>query len=341
VTAVVFSPDGKSVAIMSSHGFFVDTLQLFDIDSGTARWKHSADVSAVSFNADGSLLAVAGDCKAKVLDADDGYVVMRCRVPGDGYSGTQTSISPDGTSLTAVWGRVVRVYDVWSRDGAFGLREETWSVPLSASCYCLRYSPDGTLIATLGDGRRGPEGPDPLRSDGRRRSQARWKPRRPSIGIYVWDAASFQLQAMWRAPAETNQIQFGGCSHVLVTAGRDSVIRAWDVASGTLTALCDTAPDTAGTKWLTLGDGSGRVALTRCTDGTLRVWDVTTGLERTRLPTPQRFRLGAVNSDATKLATSSKRTKSVEIWSLAGGAQQQPAPDAAAPDYWCPRCSAG
>jgi WD40 repeat protein len=203
------------------------------------------------------------------------------------------------------------------------LREETFSLRLSAYCYCVRYSPDGTLIATLG-------------------SEATWKPGRQSTGFYVWDAASFQLQAMWRPPATTNEVQFGGCSHVLVTTGsKDSVIRAWDVASGTLTALCDTAPDTAGSTWLTLGDGSGRVALTSRADGTLRVWDVTTGLERTRLPTPPKFLLGAVNSDATQLATSSKRTKSVEIWSLAGGAQHQPAPDAAAPDYWCPRCSAG
>jgi WD40 repeat protein len=317
--AVVFSPDGKSVAI-ASRGPFGCTLQLFDIDSGTARWKRSAHGAAVSFNADGSLLADAGKGKAKVLDADDGYVVMRCRVPGDDQLGTDASISPDGTSLTTVRGRVVRVYDVWSRDEAFSLREETFSLRLSAYCYCLRYSPDGTLIATLG-------------------TEATWKPGRSSIGIYVWDAASFQLQAMWRAPAKTNQVQFGGCSHVLVTTGgKDSVIRAWDVASGTLTALCDTTPDT---KWLTLGDGSGRVALTGRADGTLRVWDVTTGLERTRLPTPPKFLLGAVNSDATKLAASSKGTKSVEIWSLAGGAQQQPAPDAAAPDYWCARCSAG
>jgi len=150
-------------------------------------------------------------------------------------------------------------------------------------------------------------------------------------------------------------MQFGGCSHVLVTAARnDSVIRVWDVASGTLTGLRDTAPGIAAasptvgalglpfaaTMWLTLGDGSGRAALTSCTDGTLRVWEVTTGQERSRLATPEGFRLGAVSSGATKLATSNGG-KSVEIWSLTGGPGQQPAPDAAAPDDWCPRCGAG
>ena len=122
---------------------------------------------------------------------------------------------------------------------------------------------------------------------------------------------------------------------LLVTAASDdSVIRVWDIAYGTETSQLDTAP---GTEWLRLGDGCGRVAMTGCTDGTLRVWDVTTGQERTRLPTPQGCRHGAVNSDATKLATCNS-TKSVEIWSIAGGPQQQPAPDAAAPDDWCYWC---
>jgi hypothetical protein len=83
VTAVAFSPDGESVAI-TYPGLVPGTLQLFDIDSGTARWKRSAHGAfpPVSFSADGSLLAVAAKGKAKVLDADDGYVVMRCRARG-------------------------------------------------------------------------------------------------------------------------------------------------------------------------------------------------------------------------------------------------------------------
>lgn len=314
VRAVAFSPDGKSVAITSSPFSFGDTLQLFDMDSGTARWKHSGygdRFTEVSFSADGSLLAFAkGNATIRILDARDGLIVMRPISPLlVGQTGTllQAYISPDGLWLTTVYGRKVRVYDT-------GTGDEGLSFRLSAHCDCLRYSPDGTRIATLGED-----------------------------GIRVLDAASGQLQAgLQNVPANTNQMQFGGCSHVLVTAARnDSVIRVWDVASGTLTGLCDTAPGTADTRWLTLGDGSGRVALTSCMDGTLRVWDVTTGQERTRLPTPQRFRLGAVNSDATKLATSSKDTKSVEIWSIGGGPRQQPAPDAAAPDDWCRHCGAG
>jgi WD40 repeat protein len=311
VSYVAFSPDGKSVAITSNG--LAGALQLFDIDSGTARWKHSSRMfvlRAASFSADGGLLSVGSGARATILDAGDGHVVFRRRV---GQLGVQALISPDGTWLTTVGGgRKVRVYDV--RSGA-----ETLRFRLRAYCGGVQYSPDGTRIAALG-------------------TEATWKPGRPRLGIYVWDAASFQLQATWRAPAKTDQMQFGGCSHVLVTAAsNDSVIRVWDVASGRETRQLDPTPST---KRLILGDGSGRVAVTSCNGGTLRVWDVTTGQERTRLPPPRRFWRGAVNGDATKLATSNGR-KSVEIWSLAGGPDQQPAPDAAAPDDWCPRCGAG
>jgi WD40 repeat protein len=336
VSAVAFSPDGKSVAITSS-GSVGGTLQLFDIGSGTARWRYRRAwrVGFTAFCADGSLLSVGGMDKATILDARDGHIVRRCGVwPGE-TGPTQAYISPDGTWLITLLGAYGRVYDV--RSGA-----ETLRFRLSADCHGLQFSPDGTRIATLG-----------------------------KDGIDVWDAASFQLQVartrprsrprtldfddpiarLQNVPAETNRMQFGGCSHVLVTAAPNrSVIRVWDVASAMETKRLHTPPGTA-TLWLTLGDGSGRVALTSCTDGTLRVWDVTTGQERTRLPTPEGFRryahggrardnLAAVNSDATKLATSNG-TKFVEIWSIAGGPGQQPVADAAAPDNWCRHCGAG
>src|SRR5215471_13919603 len=323
VDDVALSPDGKRVAIASSGSFFA-TLQLFDIGSGTARWRvrraRRVGFTEGAFSADGSLLCVGGRDKATILDAGDGHVVGRCGVtPGDNSPSTQAYISPDGSWLITLLGASGRVYDV--RSGAETLRFRRR--------HALQYSPDGTRIATLGED-----------------------------GIDVRDAASFQLQAararswsrprsvdyddpiarLQNVPAETNRVQFGGCSHVLVTAAsNDSVIRVWDVASGMLTGLCDTAP---GTKWLTLGDGCGRVALTSCTDGTLRVWDVTTGQERSRLPTPQGFWIGVINCDATKLATSDGG-QSVEIWSIAGGPRQQPPPDAAVPDDWCSRCGAG
>jgi WD40 repeat protein len=304
VDDVAFSPDGMSVAITSS-GFAHAALQLFDSDSGTARWTCRGRVTEVRFSADGSLLCVGGS-EATIRDAGDGHVVMRRRVPAPWgqESLVQTSISLDGTSLATVCGWKVRVYD--ARSGT-----ETFSFRYAARGDRVQYSLDGTRIATLDKYSMGGD-------------------------IYVADAATGQLQATVHVPKKTNQMQFGGCRHVLVTAASDdSVIRVWDIPYGTETRQLDTGP---GTEWLRLGDGCGRVALTGCTDGTLRVWDVTTGQERTRLPTPQRFRFGVVNSDATKLATTDG-TKSVEIWSIAGRPGQQPAPDAAAPDDWCHWCS--
>lgn len=84
VDGVAFSPDGKSVAITS----IGDTIQLFDIDSGTARWEHSHGTgeSEISFSADGCLLCIRRTdaikrTDAMILDAEDGHVVMHCHVP--------------------------------------------------------------------------------------------------------------------------------------------------------------------------------------------------------------------------------------------------------------------
>jgi WD40 repeat protein len=89
-------------------------------------------------------------------------------------------------------GAKVKVDD--ARSGA-----QTLSFIHNAPCDCLRYSPDSTRIATL----------DKTGKD-----------------IRVWDAASGQLQATVHVPAKTNQIQFGGCRHVLVTAA-NSIIGVW------------------------------------------------------------------------------------------------------------------
>jgi WD40 repeat protein len=296
VSGVMFSPDGQRIAIMSS-GY---TLQLFDIESGAALWKHrGADVDIdVDFSADGARLSVGGGAdKVRILDADDGRVMLRRRNPMGGPGTRLTAISPDGTRLAATYSSYVWVYDVISR-------AEMQSFRLDEICQILRYSPDGTRIVTLAEG-----------------------------GIQVWDAASGHLQSTLRAPANTNSMEFGGCSHVLVTAGEDSIIRVWDIASGTKTKQLDPGPFI---DWLRLGDGCGRVALT--VTGMLRVWDVMTGHERILMDTPQPLRIAAVNSDGTKLATCSRR-KSVQIWSIA--ATPALATADAAPDRWCLRCGDG
>src|SRR5215469_15905360 len=96
---VAFSPDGKSVAITSSGLGGGGTLQLFDSDSGTARWRYRrawwVDFTKGAFSADGSLLSVGGADKATILDAGDGHIVGRF---GPGYT-TQAYIAPDGTWL--------------------------------------------------------------------------------------------------------------------------------------------------------------------------------------------------------------------------------------------------
>lgn len=302
VSHVTFSPDGKSVAITSSS--IGDTLELFDIETGARRWKHSGRGAAfgeVTFSADGRLLAVGGSVPSiAILDTGDGRVVRRIRIRSGSQQWPEAVVGPDGMRLAVALDRKVRVHDAISGDEILSLR-------LSADAGSVRYSPDGTRIATLG-----------------------------KDGLHVWDAESGQAKATLPVHASTYDMAFGGCSHVLVTAGKDWVIRVWDVVSGVEFRQLDRV---WGTDWLTLSDdGGGRVALIGCTDGTLRVWDVMAGRERTRLPIPRGLRVAAVNSDGTKLATGNSR-KSVEIWSIATAPSAATADTAA--DRWCARCGAG
>jgi hypothetical protein len=110
------------------------------------RRKHSARGSGfneVACKADGRLLSYGNSSKVTVLDAAIGHVVMRRWGPASGPR-LEAVISPDGGHVSTTTGRQFRVYEVASRAETFDLH-----VLLSGFCYGLRYSPDGTQIATL------------------------------------------------------------------------------------------------------------------------------------------------------------------------------------------------
>ena len=278
VSGVKFSPDGSSVAIISSS--FGDTLELFDIETGARRWKHSGRGAAfgkVTFSADGRRLTVGGSTNSiPILDAGDGRVMGRInRVWSGSQMWPQAVMSPDGTRVAVAHDRNVWVHATSGH--------EIFSFRPSANCGYMRYSPDGTRIATLG-----------------------------KDGVQVWDAESAQLQTILQIPPKTHDMAFGGCGHVLMTVGEDRAVRVWDVASSVEPRRIHAAPP--GTHTVMLGD-DGRVAVSASIDRTVAVWDMMAGYERTRLRNPGPD-LCAVSSDGTKLATLGGK-KSVEIWRIA------------------------
>ncbi len=253
---------------------------MFDVETSVRLWKHSGHgclLGAVTFTADGQLLAFGGNTNiAVVLAAADGRVTQRRRVPSNTQAFVQAAISPDGTRLATAVGTAFRSYDISSGAKTLDLSLGTeW-------CDDIQYSPDGTRVATLADD-----------------------------GVRVWDAASGQQQMTLHPEATVDSMVFGHCGHVLVTTDEDRVVRVWVVATGTQHRQLRPAPETTAVSL----SPDGRLALTSGDDRTLRIWDVIGECERTRPPAAVQFRGGAsLSHDGTKLATVNGRL--VGIWRI-------------------------
>jgi WD40 repeat protein len=92
-------------------------VHVLDVETGkeVARWQaHNADVTALTFNPDGTRPATAsGDSTARLWDARTGQPIRECK----GHTDIVWSVafSPDGTWLaTASEDKTARLWDAWT-----------------------------------------------------------------------------------------------------------------------------------------------------------------------------------------------------------------------------------
>src|SRR5262249_39214099 len=126
---------------------------------------------------------------------------------------SRTAISPDGATLASVGGNdpdeTLRVWDV-----ATGKERWNWSIP-PARVGGLAFSPDGTLLATVGQSRRG-EGQKDVPGE-----------------VRLWDVATGREIRRWQGhDGRVDTVAFSPDGRTLATGGPDAVVYLWEVATG-------------------------------------------------------------------------------------------------------------
>jgi WD40 repeat protein len=131
---VVFSPDGSLLASVT-----VNSVLLWD----TVTWEERAyldheKVGEVVFSPDGKLIASGStDGVVKLWDVANRQQLALLRPHT--YVVASLSFSPDGLLLaSSSWDNTIQVWDVAARRGLLKLAKRS---------YCIRFSPDGTLLA--------------------------------------------------------------------------------------------------------------------------------------------------------------------------------------------------
>ncbi len=240
VTAIVASPDGKSLAVAHSDGRV--TLLDASSHSETKQLIGPGDRMAAGlvFSADGHyLVSVDRDSGARVWNVETGATRLTLR----GHEHPLRSVSASGdSSLVATAGEETRVM-LW--DGVTGQLKRVLSGPTDF-VNSVSVSLDGRWVAS-GD------------------ANAR---------ILVWNAATGRVVSSLRGHTnEVNAVAFSPDGHTLASAGEDGKVIVWQATGG----QGSTVLESGGASMRSLAfSGDGQVLAAGDADGRVRLWDMAT-----------------------------------------------------------------
>jgi Tol biopolymer transport system component len=242
VTAVAFSPDGKTVV----SGSLDRTLRLWDVASVQSLRTlegHTYAVTAVAFSPDGKTV-VSGSDDGTLRVWDVASVQSLRTLEGHTYAVTAVPYSPDGkTIVSGSYDGTLRVWDVARGQSLRTLQGHT------AAVNAVAYSPDGkTVVSGSYNGT-----------------------------LRVWDVASGQsLRALQGHTASVRAVDWSPDGKTTISGSSDGTLRVWDVASQqSLRILQDHAAAVLAVSW----SPDGKMVVSGSDDRTLRVWPILTQTE--------------------------------------------------------------
>jgi len=323
VASVAFSPDGTKLATASAD----KSARLWDAMTGEPigePMKHDGDAKAMTFSPDGTKLAAAGESAAWLWDtttvkplgpmmkhdhpvwavafSPDGTKIVTASGSGNGEARLWDAATGHPASPPMKHDRIVRAV-AFSPDGRKVVTKSDdktarlWDAvtgrPIGTPMkhdYLdgVVFSPDGTKLATAGDGAR------------------------------LWDAETGKLLG---SPMKHSNVvcavAFSPDGTKIATGGSDREARLWDARSYKL--LGQPMKHDSGCVWAVAFSPDGAKVATACSDNMARLWDGATG-EPLGLPMKHEKGVRAVAfcSDGTKLLTSCE-DGAVRLWDTKTG----------------------
>lgn len=246
VTAMDFSPDGKTlaVAVLSKivHVYDVTTGQRIQKLKGHKGWWIFGSVHSIAFSPDGKILATAGADKTICLwDVTRGKQIARLKGHTDEV--TSLTFSPDGTTLiSGSWDKTVRLWNVQQvQDTAIRMPGHTSTIRSVA------ISPDGHLIVSAGD----------------------------DTTIRIWNRHTHRQIRSLEQQTKVLSVAVSPLGHLFATAGKEATLSLWSLTEDyTLQHSI-----TAHTKTINClaFRADGHLLASGSEDRTFAMWDVTTG----------------------------------------------------------------